>query len=282
MNCKICNSNNIQFLFSAKGCALKKCVDCHFVFVDPLPSDEEINSIYENEYFDKGKYIDDFATIMEYKRRGNLISKCDVVKNSKILDFGCASGEFVNYLKNDYNIKGIDFSNNAIDIAKKKYFDIENSFYYYNQLEELDDDFDIIVLWDVIEHVKYPLETILLLKQHLKKDGIIILSTPNIGASISKVMKSKWAFMTPPEHLCFFDKKSMNTMIEKTNGKIDYWETKGKWVNLAFLFYKVKRIFPKLIPQFLIDFIKKYFNKISLYIPTNDIQYTIFKFKGKK
>lgn len=280
MNCKICGSNHNDFLFNAKNCKLYKCANCNFVFVNPLPSDKEINLIYKSEYFDKGKYIEDYATLMEYKRRKSLIE--NITKNPiNILDYGCASGDFVNYISANFGIYGIDYSDDAIKLAKNKYSKISNRFFYFDEFDSIDLIFDVIVLWDVIEHVKDPLNTINMLKKKLTNNGVIILSTPNIGAGVSKIMRSKWAFMTPPEHLCFFEKKSINELIKKTDGQMISWTSKGKWVNIAFLFYKVKRIFPKLIPQFFVNFLKKYFNKVSVYIPTLDILYTSIKFKGK-
>lgn len=277
MNCKICNSNKCNFAFNAKGFDLFKCENSNFVFVEPLPPDEIIAEIYKSEYFDKGKYIDDFATKMEYDRRVKLIQSV-VINDAKILDFGCASGDFVNFLESKHTIYGVDISDDAITLAKKKYFNIESKFYYYQELEKLETKFDLIVLWDVIEHVKSPIDTLKYLKTFLSENGSIIISTPNIGAPIAKIFKSKWAFMTPPEHLCFFDRKSIYQLSKELQGEVKNWETKGKWVNIAFLFYKIKRIFPKLVPHCFVDFLKKYFNRVSLYIPTRDIQYLIIKF----
>ena len=277
-NCKICNSSNCKFAFNAKGFELFKCENCNFVFVEPLPSNEIIADIYRSEYFDKGKYIDDFATKMEYNRRIKLIQNA-ILGRSKILDFGCASGDFVNFTGEKYQIFGVDISDDAIHLAKKKYPQFGSRFLFFKDFDCSNEKFDAIVLWDVIEHVKNPTETLKNLKKYLNKNGVFILSTPNIGSLTAKLFRSKWAFMTPPEHLCFFDKKSIEKLAHILDGTVFGWITQGKWVNIAFLFYKIKRIFPKFIPQLFIDFLKKYFNKVSLYIPTKDIQYIIIKFE---
>lgn len=281
MKCKICDSNRCNFAFNAKGFDLFKCENCNFVFVEPLPSDEVIAEIYKSEYFDKGKYIDDFATRMEYKRRVEIVENAISGKN-KILDFGCASGDFVNHLGKIFKIYGVDISNDAIALARKKYPESASKFFFFKDFEHSDCKFDVIVLWDVIEHVKNPVETLKDLKNYLTESGVLILSTPNINALTAKLFGSKWAFMTPPEHLCFFDKRSIEELAYKLDGKVFYWDTKGKWVNIAFLFYKIKRVFPSLVPQYFIDFLRKYFSRISLYIPTGDIQYVGIKFIKSK
>lgn len=278
MNCNICMSDKCKHFLNAKGFNFFKCQNCNYVFINPLPTDEEISLIYRLEYFDKGKYIDDFATKMEYKRRIGLIQNIAFETKPSILDFGCASGDFVNFTKSNYDITGIDFSDDAILLAKTKYPDLKSQFLYFNELQNLDRTFDIIVLWDVLEHVKSPLETLEYLKKFLKTGGAIIISTPNIGAIVPKIFKNKWAFMTPPEHLSFFDKKSIYNLSQILKGKIIFWDTKGKWVNIAFLFYKIKRIFPSVVPDILLSFLKKYLNKFSLYVPTGDIQYAIIRF----
>lgn len=278
MNCKICMSNKCKFFLNAKEYNFFKCDKCNYVFINPTPDEYEISMIYQKEYFDKGKYIDDFATKMEYTRRIELIQSIAFDKKLTVLDFGCASGDFVNFAKSYYDVVGVDVSDDAIILAQTKYPDIKSKFVYFSEFPTVDKTFDVIVLWDVIEHVKNPVDTLRYLKTFLATNGSIIISTPNIGAPIAKIFKSKWAFMTPPEHLCFFDKKSVYQFATELEGEVIHWETKGKWVNIAFLFYKIKRIFPSIIPDFFLSFLKKHFNKLSLYVPTGDIQYTIIKF----
>ncbi|MCI0471678.1 MAG: hypothetical protein L0Y73_08480, partial [Candidatus Aminicenantes bacterium] len=64
----------------------------------------------------------------------------------------------------------------------------------------------------------------------------------------------------------------------KLNGDIIKRMKKGKWVNVGFIFYKLKRIFPRLIPGFIVRFFDlPLARRWALYAPTADIQYLIIR-----
>lgn len=138
--------------------------------------------------------------------------------------------------------------------------------------------YDAICMWDVIEHIDDPKNAIENLKGLVKSNGYIFISTPNIGAVFSKIMKSKWPFMTPPEHMSFFDKKSMLRLARECNLEVIESRSKGKWANLGFVFYKMNRIVPNFIPECVINSFKKgILSKINIYVPTGDIQYVVLR-----
>lgn len=278
--CRICDSSDLKFKFKIKNSELSQCKTCGFVQVNNEPSVEELNKIYGFTYFNHSKYQDTNALLLENQRRLSLVDKY-VAKNAKLIDMGCAGGEFLNIAKNVFDVSGMDFSPQAIDKAKKKNPDLTSKLFVGDSKNfKTEFEFDIITYWDVIEHVWSPLEVINNSKNLLKKDGYMFLSTPNIGARFAKFSGKYWPFMTPPEHLSFLTKKSFKKLAEKTGFEIVNWETKGKRANVVFLFYKIGRIFPKLVGPKLINFLSKTFlKKISIYVPTGDVQYIVLKKK---
>ena len=56
-------------------------------------------------------------------------------------------------------------------------------------------------------------------RRTLKPGGTLVLSTPDIGAITARVMRTRWAFMTPPEHLGFFNASSLSFMLERQLGR---------------------------------------------------------------
>ena len=46
--CKVCKSRNTKHIGSKNNCLIHRCLDCSLVFVDPLPSDEELDFFYNN------------------------------------------------------------------------------------------------------------------------------------------------------------------------------------------------------------------------------------------
>jgi 2-polyprenyl-3-methyl-5-hydroxy-6-metoxy-1,4-benzoquinol methylase len=282
--CRLCEKKIGRHLYTINKCDLSKCLSCGFVQVFPLPEREEIENIYSSSYFSHDKYDDDFSSKKELEFRLTLISLAGLTSESLVLDAGCATGDFVFQLTEYYpNTYGVDVSSDAISEGRIKYPEIIDKLSVSNLdfCNDYNNKYNLIMLWDVVEHVQDPKKIINDLKDSLLDGGYIVLSTPNIDSPIAKIMGSKWAFMTPPEHLGFFGKTTLSKLLSNNGFTVTKWTTKGKWVGLGFLFYKVNRIFPKLCPAWLVSVVKKsIFSRIPLYIPTQDIQYVVARKKS--
>jgi len=105
-------------------------------------------------------------------------------KSKKVLDIACGSG-YGSEILIDQGAKyvvGSDISKETIDYAKKQY-QKENIKFILNDIKKLDfpdEEFDCIVSFETLEHVKDQDIVISELKRVLKKDGILIISTPNL------------------------------------------------------------------------------------------------------
>jgi 2-polyprenyl-3-methyl-5-hydroxy-6-metoxy-1,4-benzoquinol methylase len=112
-------------------------------------------------------------------------------KSGDLLEIGYADGSLLNELKSDFNVSGIDVSPVAFELAGKlvskaklKVADIEK--------HEIAGRYDVILAFDVLEHLKNPESAMLELKKALKKDGTFIFSVPNnqgiYGAAATLIM----------------------------------------------------------------------------------------------
>lgn len=279
--CRICGSEDIYHRFTVTGIKIDKCRSCGFVQVRKKPTLEELEAMYGDHYFKHNKYTDSFPIRKEYERRLGLMEKVGIKPGAKVLDAGCAVGDFISFVGDRYEMWGNDISEFAIQKAKENNPKLADRF-SAGLLEDQDfepESFDAVVLWDVIEHLWDPAVVSGELLKYIKPGGYLFVSTPNIGAPIAKLSGKFWAFLTPPEHLCFFDKKTMKYLFDESHKtKVDKWFSRGKWVNFGFLLYKLKRIFPWMVPKFAIRMFQKgILGKFSLYIPTGDVQYVAIK-----
>ena len=131
-----------------------------------------------------------------------------------ILDIGCSTCSFFSYLQeNKINIKGVGFDTDkkALEIANAKGCDV------YDSLEKIMDSFDVITMWEVIEHLQ--LEEFLVyldyIKKHLKMDGKLIISTPNI-------LNPFYPFWAEPTHIRPYSLISLSRILESKGFKIVY------------------------------------------------------------
>jgi 2-polyprenyl-3-methyl-5-hydroxy-6-metoxy-1,4-benzoquinol methylase len=281
-HCRICGAQT-KPLFVVQKWPLNECKQCHFKQVEKQPSKDDLTKIYSNKYFVSSKYSENnFSQQKELERRLKLLNRY-VPEGSTVIDIGCGIGDFLSYAQSKYNLWGHDISEDAISEAKKTLPElseklrsgmIENTKYAENY-------YDAVVLWDVIEHIWDPKSVVEQVLSYVKPSGYLIFSTPYADALTAKLMGKKWAFMTPPEHLGFFGKNSIEQLFARElKHKVKFISAKGKWVNLGFLMYKLDKVFKNPITNFLKKFFSGVLSGIPLYVPTNDIVYVVIQ-KGK-
>lgn len=277
----MCGSRNREFLFRREGWDIVRCQDCGLTQLAREPSDEELEEVYRESYFKRGKYeVDqpgmDRAAVMEQRRRLAWSLGTGLPKGSKVLDVGCATGDFLVLARDRFELSGMDVSEFAVKEARERSGLPDSrvqsgSLYAPPFAGEL---FDAIVMWDVIEHLNDPHGAMHHVCKMLAPGGVFICSTPNFGAPIAKAMKSRWAFMTPPEHICFYDRGSLSKLMQHHGLEVENWMTRGKHANIGFLTHKARQMFPLLIHRQLVDWLRgSLLGNATLYVPTGDIQY---------
>lgn len=143
-----------------------------------------------------------------------------------ILDVGCNDGYFGKFdNKNIYY--GIDYSKQALNQAKKNYKAV--SYYDLNLLKKLPwtIKFDLLIFADVLEHLYYPKKTLaFFLKNYLKKNGVVVISLPNIANWQVRVniLFGKFEYtntgIMDKTHLFFYTFKSATDLLTKNHLKI--------------------------------------------------------------
>lgn len=247
------------------------------------PSEAELRAIY-GEGYGKGKYEDDVAQRRETARRLALLEAA-CPPGGRVLDVGCATGDFIRAAGDRWDLWGLDVSPHAIAAAKVKNPRVAQQLFAGLLGGTADGDvlpaaaltapFDAIVMWDVIEHLWDPRTIVARLVTQLRPGGALIVSTPDIGAVTARLMKGRWAFMTPPEHLGFFGRTSFAQLLEADLGlRITSSRAHGKWTNLGFLVHKLGRVFPELVPGRLTARVQASpLGKTALYVPSLDVRY---------
>ena len=181
--CECCSSKHISILGRHAGYNHLLCNDCRFEYF-MREGGSPSGSLYEKD----GDYLDDLAVSGNYRdllQWQHLIA-LKFIKSIKkstpvILDVGCFNGFFVKKLCDlGYEAHGIDFNRTAIEYGGSTYG-------LGNRIGVKDIDglnaekrkFDLITLFDVIEHLESPRQLLLSLRELLVEGGVLILSTPN-------------------------------------------------------------------------------------------------------
>ena len=243
---------------------LLRCKKCGLIFVHPQPLFSDLKKIYNKNYFENENsnsigyegYLKDKPNIIKsFERRLKNVEKLHKTKG-RILDIGCATGFFLEVAKNHgFAPHGVEISGYASDIAKKNFGDkIFNGILAKADLP--DNFFDIITMWDYIEHIPDPAGELSRVWQLLKKDGLIVLSTPDTGSLTHKIFKDKWIGYKNKEHLYYFSEKNIIMLLEKNGFKIIKKEKVGKYVTLS-VFKERLGLYSKFLSGILNFFISK-------------------------
>ena len=225
-NCPVCGSSKFDpfipgkdFFLTGEAFDIVKCHECGFRFTNPRPKSEDLGKYYEStDYIShsdsrKGLFASVYQLVRKYtlSRKLALISKFQ--QNGEILDIGCATGQFLNYMaEHGWSATGIEPDEktraHAISEYGLKVFPEEQ----LNILEK--SSFDVITMWHVLEHVSELNARMEQLKNLLKPQGTLIIAVPNCNAYDAKIYGEFWAGYDLPRHLYHFAKEDMKLLLE--------------------------------------------------------------------
>jgi len=156
-----------------------------FHFIDYLDPVAEISPEIDASRLtdEESKYIETQlqANLKKFQNQADSVAKYISIQNAKVLDIGCGGGLFLSLLKQaGADVIGIELSDSRAQYARTKHGleinkqPIESDFWqkgYKNY-------FDAVTLWDVIEHVNYPVQVIQCAAEVLKSGGYLLIDTP--------------------------------------------------------------------------------------------------------
>ncbi|WP_163398671.1 class I SAM-dependent methyltransferase [Flavobacterium fluviatile] len=194
------------------------------LITSPQPDFENLGRYYESE--DYISHTDNKRSVFEkayhfvkniaLKNKLNLIN-LEQSKKGKILDIGAGTGDFLLTAKNDgWKTIGVEPSEKAKEIAKRKGISFVEEF---SELEN--NSFDVITMWHVLEHVPNLELQIQELKRLLKPTGTLIVAVPNFKSYDANHYGEFWAAFDVPIHFWHFSKKSIKSLFEKVDIKLE-------------------------------------------------------------
>lgn len=251
-------------IFQAGGVwNIKQCLNpkCNLLWLDPRPVKEDIGKTYLDYYTHSGKdgsaksplrrFIDfiKFGYLAaEYgyhlgsfwqKLLGRLVYLDSGLKSeidfeimylkekpgASLLDVGCGNGRFLELMqKLGWQTEGVEVDKKAVEVCRDKGLTVK-----LGELREQnypDNFFDVVTLGDVIEHLPEPLAVLKECRRILKKNGFLVMITPNTKSRLHRIFKDKWFHLDPPRHLYLFSADNLKQLMEQAGfQKIKTWLT---------------------------------------------------------
>lgn len=219
LNCIICNSKELKPLKGFENKGLIKCRNCSFVFMEQIPTLEELQAHYGK--YSEFSYHDDYylspITVISYNLLLDEFEKYR--KINKILDVGCGVGFFLNEAKKrGWEVYGTEYSKTALERCRKNGIDMKEGELDYTQFDEKIE-FDVITSFEVIEHLNQPNKEIVNVHKLLRKGGLFYCTTPNFNSIMRYYLKDKYNIIDYPEHLSYYTKKTLSNLLNKNGFK---------------------------------------------------------------
>jgi len=197
-----------------------RCNRCDLGFLDIEDSKLAID---KNELYNARTYYKLIYGLQQYLH-GRYKKQLKIIKkytNSdiKILDIGCSIGLFLKTASSNGFIPfGYDI--NKINLKKaEKLFGITSVNDNYLEDEIYDSFFDVITIWDVLEHMADPITFLSKLSFKLKSGGLLIVQCPNMDSYEFLRFGQHWNWLIPGDHLLFYTIKTLNHVLVKTGFK---------------------------------------------------------------
>lgn len=229
--CLLCNNNKYIYLFPIKNYKLIKCIKCGLIRIDPFPKDKLLENYYKNFDYSDG-FINEALIRRDSIRILHQLKKLKV-NSGVILDIGCGAGFFLDEArKRDWRVLGIDTSYKAIQYARDtlKLDVIRDDFIRYKFTGKK---FDVIIFSQLIEHLKNPTVFLDKIFTLLNLNGIIVIVTPNIKSYLAQVLKDKFNYLIPPEHIYYYSPLTLSCLIKNCGYRILKLKTYGYSTDLA-------------------------------------------------
>jgi SAM-dependent methyltransferase len=204
-----------------------KCAGCGVEHIDPYPDQQALAAYYDDGYagndnysaagFEVGlahRYSPEYREAVHGEFRQSMADLgVDLQGNERVLDFGCAEGIYLDYLAglghSTASLTGVDISPQMVEVVKSK------GYAGFTIDEALPvGEYDLITLWDVIEHVPSPPDTFAQLAKALAPEGKILLETPRVGL-LSEIMVERFEHYLPIEHLHLFTREALVGTAER-------------------------------------------------------------------
>ena len=219
--------------------AWNRCCACGLYFLSPRPIQADIETYYPDSYVAYRPAIEDEKwRIMRWKRRRNQRSRVDSVtkykQTGKLLEIGCATGNYlVEMRKNGWDVYGVELQTEAASYARNR-FNLDVKTGDLLDVNYPDHYFDVVTLWDVIEHTYNPLAILKEVRRILKPGGIVVFSQPDVASKGAKQFGRTWIGYDSPRHLYLFAGNSLHMVLEQSGLNLlaqEYFlETYHTWV----------------------------------------------------
>jgi SAM-dependent methyltransferase len=214
---------------------LVRCKRCDFQYVNPRLRGDVIFESYEEG--------EDPTYVSQLKaRERTFAASLDEIERAnggrgRLLDIGTAAGAFVAAAAaRGWDAEGCEPNKWMAEWGSRHYGIRIRQGSVFDQPYD-PETFDVITLWDVIEHTPQPREMLDRCRTLLRPGGILVVNYPDIGSWMARLLGRRWLFLTSV-HLYYFTRATMRRMLESTGFTVSAMRPHFQRLELDYIFFR--------------------------------------------
>jgi 2-polyprenyl-3-methyl-5-hydroxy-6-metoxy-1,4-benzoquinol methylase len=215
--CPVCRRTQAKPFLSKHGYEIVRCLHCQTLYVSPPPAQAELARFY-NDPSDYKEFVLGHKDYLAQDQLARQLARqrLDVIDSFQprrgcLLDLGCGAGFFLDEAKQrGWQVSGTEWAQEMLQYASSTL-----NLHVAKSIDEFEDSsFDVVTMWEYIEHLPNPLEHLEQSRQILKPQGLLCISTPNTAHWQVRLNPGDWWEFKPPAHLTFFTPTTLRHLVE--------------------------------------------------------------------
>lgn len=218
-----------------------QCRRCGFIFASPRREGHTLLDCYEA--VSDPLYLEERAgRVLTFRRHLEpLTALTGPPAGRRLLDVGCYTGVFVEIASTaGWDAQGVDPSRWAVDQARQAGLHVEAGTLATAGFPP--ESFDVITLWDVIEHVDDPAGELRRVYDLLRPGGLAVIHTMDIDSLFARLMGPRWPWLMEM-HLSYFSQRTLRRMVSGLGFRVLRSARQGRVVQLSYLVTRVRALF---------------------------------------
>ena len=226
MTCPICGGaidRRDDLRVVKDGYPIVRCRTCGVLCRAELPGDDELPGLYAADYFTASAGEVGAQGYADYLRdepnhrataRARLRLLARYATRGRLLDVGCAAGFFADEARLDgWEVEGVDLSPAMVPRARELGVLVHEA--SFSDLRLPARSFDVVTMWDYIEHSTDPVRDLRAAASLLRPDGVVALSTGDAASPVARLSGRRWHLLTPRHHNFFFTPPAIRTALDR-------------------------------------------------------------------
>lgn len=256
VDCGLCGSPERRLKFQDGPFAVVTCARCDLTYVTPRLRDAAlIEKVYDEGYWRSGAPKDrgygDYRRdaplyLATYRRRMQVVRR-HFAQPGRVLDVGCAAGYFLRVMQDEgWQVTGLEPSDAIRPQAEERVGRENVRAGLLGQVELAPGSFDLITMWDVIEHIPDVVGAAREVRRLLAPGGKFLIETQDVNSLAARVLGKRWQHYKHAEHIYHFHARTLADALGRAGFRV--LENRpwlgGKYVSLGFVAERAGRLHP--------------------------------------